>query len=390
MHNFSLNHLAQNIAAFLLILFCIQYIPIESRDGVSYLKLAVSAICVLILFFKLSYISKPFIGFSIYYLLVILVSFRYPETLRWSTLLFLASFLAVYITYYNLVVIKKAFTKDFFIRLLRGLIIAYFVVLIIQHFLILVGIQIFPLFNLVQDLKRGLAGNSLSYEPSSAAIIVSFAFLSLIRMHEIDLGKKLTLKQIWSEERWATIAFLYTIFGLVSGTAMIGLTIIALYFLSSKNYVYAIIFAITIGFLFFTVDYLPLNRVRESLIAFLTLDKAQIMQADGSAAARLIPMVNTLTELDLRTLDGWLGHGVDYGLSKWIFSERVMIGGIADYGFLSFLIMQVIVYKCMIKDVISLESLLWIFLGMMTLANVPINWGAMMIFTTVRHFQTEQ
>lgn len=35
----------RNIAAFLLVLFCIQYIPLESRDGVSYLKLLVSMLC---------------------------------------------------------------------------------------------------------------------------------------------------------------------------------------------------------------------------------------------------------------------------------------------------------------------------------------------------------
>lgn len=40
----------RNIAAFLLVLFCIQYIPLESRDGVSYLKLLVSMLCPLLLY----------------------------------------------------------------------------------------------------------------------------------------------------------------------------------------------------------------------------------------------------------------------------------------------------------------------------------------------------
>ena len=49
----------QNIAAFILILFCIQYIPIESRDGISYLKLGVSLICPFIFIVKSPQISKP-------------------------------------------------------------------------------------------------------------------------------------------------------------------------------------------------------------------------------------------------------------------------------------------------------------------------------------------
>lgn len=111
----------------------------------------------------------------------------------------------------------------------------------------------------------------------------------------------------------------------------------------------------------FNIDYLPLERARNSLMAFITLDKQAVMNADGSAAARIIPVVNTLTKLDLSSWEGWLGHGVDYGLSKWIFSDRVMLGGIADYGFLSFIVMQIAVYTCMIRKFFSLETLLWMF-----------------------------
>ena len=70
-----------------------------------------------------------------------------------------------YIAYYGLTVINEVFTKEFFVRLIRGLIAAYAIFLVLQQCLLLVGIKVFPLFNLVQDLGRGIAGNALSYEP---------------------------------------------------------------------------------------------------------------------------------------------------------------------------------------------------------------------------------
>lgn len=380
---------SRNIAAFILVLFCIQYIPIESRDGVSYLKLGVSLMCPFILLVKSQWISKPLAYFAVYYSLVVLAAVSHPATLRWSTILFMATFWVTYITFYNLVVVEKSFSKDYFVSLIRKLIYAYFIVLILQQCLLLIGIKIFPLINLVQDLKRGIGANSLSYEPSSVAVILSFAYLSLLRMREIDFGHKLTWSEVWENERLATIAFMYTMIGIVSGTAMVALAMIAIYFIPKKNYMLSLFIILIIALIFFNVDFLPLNRARDSFLAFLTLDSAKIMQADGSAAARIIPIANTLTKLDLTTWEGWFGHGVDYGLSKWIFSERVMIGGIADYGFLSFIIMQLVVYSCMIKHFFSLETLLWIFIGLLTLGNVPLNWGAMMMFTVVRYFQTE-
>ena len=60
--------IGRNIAAFLLVLFCVQYIPIESRDGVSYLKLAVSLLCPFILLKYSFKVSKAMVYFFAYYI----------------------------------------------------------------------------------------------------------------------------------------------------------------------------------------------------------------------------------------------------------------------------------------------------------------------------------
>lgn len=379
----------KDVTAFILFMFCIQYIPLESRDSVSYLKLGISLLCPFIFIFKTSYISRCFQIFVIYYALVLYAAISHPDTLRWSTVLFLSTFLITYITFYNLVTINKVFTREFFIKFLRNLLVAYMIVLFMQQCLLIVGIKVFPLLNLVQDLNRGLGANSLTYEPSSIGVLLPFVFLALLRMHEIDYGRKLTIKEIFKEEKWATIGFFYTMIGAVSGTAMVSLAIVLFYFLSSNQRFYTVILIAILVPVFLYVDFLPLNRARDSLMAFLTLDANAVMEADESASARIIPVINTLTKLDLTTWEGWFGHGVDYGLSEWLFSDRVMIGRIADYGFLSFIVMQIAVFTCMIKRFFSLETALWIVVCMMTLANEPLNWGAMMLCTVSRFLQTE-
>lgn len=379
----------RDVTAFILLMFCIQYIPLESRDSVSYLKLGISLLCPLLFILKSPYISRCVQIFVIYYALVIYAAVSHPDTLRWSTVLFLGTFLITYMTFYNLVTINKVFTRKFFIEFVRKLIIAYMIVLLMQQCLLLVGIKAFPLLNLVQDLNRGLGANSLTYEPSSIGVLLPFAFLALLRMHELDYGRTLTIKEIFKEERWASIAFFYTMIGAVSGTAMVSLAIVCLYFLNSKQRIYTILIFLILVPVFLYVDFLPLNRARDSFMAFLTLDSEAVMKADESASARIIPVINTLTKLDLTTWEGWFGHGVDYGMSEWIFSDRIMIGGIADYGFLSFIVMQIAVFTCMIKRLFSLETALWVVIGMMTLANVPLNWGAMMLCTVSRYLQIE-
>ena len=92
--------------------------------------------------------------------------------------------------------------------------------------------------------------------------------------------------------------------GAVSGTAMISLFIVCFYFLSSKQKIYTIAALSILLVLFLNIDYLPLNRARDSIMAFLSLDRQKVMLADGSAAARIIPVINTLTELDLTMWEG--------------------------------------------------------------------------------------
>ena len=75
----------RNFTTFLLLLFCIQYIPIESRAGVSWLKVAVMAICPFIFLLKTAKISKALYLATIYLNIMWIVSLIHYETFRAST-----------------------------------------------------------------------------------------------------------------------------------------------------------------------------------------------------------------------------------------------------------------------------------------------------------------
>ena len=376
-------------ALFLIVVFCVRYIPIDTRAGVSYFKFVVALFCPFVFIAFSPKISKAFLLIVVYALFVLFASMMHPQTLRWSTIVYNLSYWLMFLTFYNLIYERQVFDADFFIRFLKGFIIAYFVLLLIQQVAIVAGVKYLPVINLTQFLDRGIGANSFSGEPSASARVLVVLFLALVRMFELKYERGLFFRDIYREAKWPTIGFLWCMLTMGSGTAFVALGILSLYFVR-RQYAFVMIPLLIIFYSIIPyVDFVPLQRAYNAFNAFLTLDVDVIMRTDGSAAARLMPLVNTITSLDLTDWETWFGHGVDHALSDGLFSSKVMIGGIGDYGLLSFIVMQILVYTCAIRHFFSLETLFWVFIFNMTLGNVPFQWGCLMIFTAVRYFQEQ-
>lgn len=374
------------IACFLLVLFCIQYIPIESRGGASIVKILVSLLCPFFWLYYSPKINKAFILLFCYFTFVCLTAIFHYNTFRISTLLFLLSHIFVFITYYNLLWEEKVFSLDFCLVFIRRFINVYFLVLILQQFFILIGIKYLPIINLVQILNRGVGANSLSYEPSSFAIVMAFLFLSLLRLYECKLGRKITILELFQYDIWVTIGFLWSMLTMGSGTAIIALAILCLYFFR-KNKLFIIIIPLFLFCLIPYLNYEPLLRAYNSINAFITFDRDLIIQTDSSSAYRLVPLVNTITNIDLTDWNTWFGHGIDTIKSDDYFNSNKMIGSINEYGLLSFIIAQIFVFRCCIRKILSIETLMWIGLFNMSVNNVSFYWGALMFFSMNSFFE---
>lgn len=372
----------RNIAGIYLILMSIQYIPIEGW-GVSYVKFAAMCLSPFIWLYSCPVISKALIFGMLFFSLLLLSSLFNIESFRLSTIGYQFTFLCTYITFYTLIVYKKVFSLDDFIRLLKGLIYAYAIVLIIQQILILLGLKHFPLVNYIYFLGRGIGANSLALEPSHAARICGVAYFSLIRLLEVRHGRSLFLNDIKTDLKWVTISFLWCMITMGSGTAFVILGIISLYFLKKQ---YALTIVPLLVCFYFVIPFIEnesLQRAYNVVQAFLTGDQSTITRVDNSASGRINPLLNTIDYLDLSDLRVWIGYGIDTKNTV----EKPFIGCIQDYGLIAFIAMQILVYSCTIKRLISIESLLWIFIFGMAFQNFAYTWAVLMMWTGVKFFQ---
>ena len=108
----------------LVTLFCIRYIPLETRAGVSMIKTGVSFICLFFLIIRPPFVSKALILSITYFITVLTCVSFHNETFRWSTMLYLLSFIIVYIFVYfcfSLLLFRCKVTKYFSrIQILTG------------------------------------------------------------------------------------------------------------------------------------------------------------------------------------------------------------------------------------------------------------------------------
>lgn len=370
---------------FFFILMSIVYIPIEG-EAISMLKVFVLAFSSLFLIigFKL---SKVLTLCTLYWLSCLFFAQLHLHSFRWSTILYLGLFLTGFSAYIN-AVYAGAFTKEYFLRLLKGLIYAYFVALIIQQFYsLLLGGSRMLLLN-----YTGVEGkpNMLSLEVSHAARIIAAFMLCVVRLYELDYGRKLTIKEIYECDKWLLLIFIYIMITMGSGTAIMALVILSLYFMSARNAIIVFIALIISYSLTDYIDYEPLQRAKVTFEASLTGDKRNIGRADGSAAYRVIPLLNTFFHLDLTSSHTWIGKGIDTGYNTDLFLGTKYVGTLADYGLISYALSLSIFFVICVRKVFSIETLFFIFICLTNISNVAFYWAIYISFATVYYFQKNE
>ena len=377
----------RGIATIYLVTMCTQFVVWEGY-GVSDLKVALMALAPLLLLFKVPYMTKATVWCSVYMAVVLFCAYM-QYYVRFSTIGYLGMFLITYIVYYNLLYEKHAFSLLYFIRLLRFLILAFFICLVLQQVSILLGIRDLPIINL--DNQYFLAIDklpSLMIEPSHVARVLGCMYLAYLQCCEIVEREKLSLKRIFEKpHRWITIGFLYTMTTMGSGAAFIVLMVLAMYFVQAKSLWYiAPIFVV----LYFTLPLLniyQLDRAVKTINATMTGDVETVIEADNSAASRVAPILNTLT-MDLTSSEIWFGKGTFEKEELGLIRYDNKIGNIDQYGLLSFIVMQICVFVCAFRFM-SLQTMLWGMVFGFSFGNIAYTWGALMIFTAIRYFQMQ-
>lgn len=372
----------RNIAVITLVIMLTQFVFIEGY-GISPLKLGLMALMPLIFLIKVPYVSKALILGIIYLLTIILSGLLHPESFRFSTIGYLGMFVITFITLYNLVH-TEAFTLYFFIKFLRWMILAYAICLICQQFFVLAGIRFMPIINL--NNQGFLAIDKLpiwNIEPSHTARILGVLMYGYMECISFRNGFKFSFRQLFdTEHKWITFGFLWSMLTMGSGTAFIVLGVLSLYFINWRNaliIVPVLAGLVTIGS---TMGIEQFDRATSVVEAAMTLDTKTVIKTDHSASYRILPILNTINNLDLTKTEQWFGYGIDSGVSNL---SKNMLPGIIDYGLLAYLCGLLLVLSCSIR-IWSIQTILYFIVLGGGIANGAYLWGALMIFMCVRYF----
>lgn len=383
-----MNKFLKNIAVLFLWIMSIQYIPLEG-DGVSYLKFSLMCASPLIWFLSFKTFSKGFILGLIFIVSIIFSSLYNVQAIRFSSLGYKIAFIVMFIMYYDLIYVRHVLRLDTFKKFIKNLIYAYALCLIIQQLFLIIGIREFPIINLMSFLDRNLGANSLALEPSHSARILTAAMLVFFRLEEVtNVENKFILKSLYQNNKKLFLIFFWCMLTMGSGTAIIGLLILSTYFIKRQYLLGLIPVLILLAVIIPQIDYEPIERVKNIIAALETLDINYIKTTDRSAAARIVPFINTINYIDFTETSNWFGNGIDTNLNADYLSEEQFIGGIKDYGLICYLASLFLFFGCCTKKIFSIETFVFVVLLAASINNVAYVWGILLLFTTSNYFNT--
>ena len=373
-------------ATVLIILYGVYYVPIDSFGMNAPIKMALMVSSIIVMFFFSFKASKAVLIGFIYLLYQYIVASYHAESFRWNTYIYSVLLVLTFVSFYNLVFIEKVFKIEHFIRICKWIITLYFIFCVIQQVLIIMGITYMPIVNLMLSLDRGLGCQSLSVEPSHFGRIMLVFYYAYVKCCEYkrDEGPFTLIELFSGEHKWVSIMFLWMMLTMGSGTAYVCIILFSLYFVRWHNWYYIVPFII-IGYITIQASgFEQLDRATSVINATTTLEKENIQEADGSAAARISPIINSLNA-DFSKKETWFGYGIDYGRDHNTFVRQT--GTLFDdYGFIFYLISLLFAFSC----AYNFWSLGCIFMfagiagGMGN--NIQYAWELAMVMTCVRYF----
>lgn len=389
------NYNLRNFTAYVLVIMIIQYIPLETRAGVSPVKVATMALMPIFLLANFR-INKAVIFGSIYWLWIFYTAYvLHPMTFRASTVMYCAMFVITFMTLYTLVYDRHIFTIDWFIRFLKGFIWVFAGFCVVQQFMLMLGIWYFPPFNMCQWLfMEGsyYRVNSISYEPSSFVRSVGVLYYAYLKCNEYRSGKKISIVEAFNcPHRWVTISVLWCLLTVGSGTGFVVLFILSLYFMRGYWFLLTAPMAVAGFFILRNAEIEAFQRMQATAEAMTTLDTNEVKAADTSAAVRVAPVINTISNFTKNIGDEtfWVGRGCDYAVQLKYNPEKQNMGQIDDYGFICLLLSYLVTFTCFVRfrSIATIMVFAGVGGGMM---NIAYGWGLLFIFMVTRYFYTQR
>ena len=263
----------------------------------------------------------------------------------------------------------------------KYLIYAYFIVLLIQQFCVLLGL---PVFNQLNALENPWKLNSLSAEPSHTSRYVGILMYSFLVFQDKIKKYRINFRDSYKENKKIWISFFWIMFTTVSGTAFIVVVLILSRYLTHKN----IVIAVGLLFIVFTIgvssDITALRRATLFLSAVATGNAEAMIGADHSASVRIVPWMLCIQRINPFSLNGWIGEGGG-STAAWLYQympgvrEGFIGGGMAaytlEYGLLVGLLFLYFSLRCCYDKKYKISTIgLWIMCVVLIGVNSQIGW----------------
>ncbi len=379
-----------------LILFSITIYPapfLNKDTGMSYLL-------VIVMFFSAcSIINKQKFfktELTLYVFLIFLWVFPLlsnSSSFRFSTVMFTTLYVVSYIAY------MKSLNRGFFslekyIFFLRAVIIAYFCMLVIQQLCVLFD---FPVLNANNySPHNAWKLNALSAEPSHSARIIGVLMYSHLIMTELVNGKKFTLINYVMKDKLLMLSFLWSSLTMGSGTAFLMLALLILRLFHLKD-IWLMILLIGIGGVVVSnLDMQAFERFTNFATAVMSLNNEKMILADHSASVRVVPFIIAADKLNIFSLSGIIGNGIDFTKSfmsiefpgvKDDFTGGGLLSFALEFGWPLCLIFLYVTFKQMVINTEPLTFVFWFIFIAISGINEPLLWFSLFLLSTNKYFK---
>lgn len=359
----------------------------------NFLLISFMAIVPFLIIFQFSpTIKKDKIIIFIFFIVLFISSLINFNSFRISTLLYTLMFLLTFV-YYLKLIYNTPITIDLYIKIIKFIIGAYFVVLLIQQ------ISVFFNFKFILNFNAGTIKeyklNSLAPEPSHSARFVMVLMYSYIIIKELLIKRKYNLLFDLKSDLFIWIAFLYTMLTMGSSFAIVLLLVFLLKFIEIKKILYLTPFIVFLGLLILNIESHSVERVVHFSKAFFEFDKDLMIQTDLSAAIRVVPFMIYIDSFNLFDITTWIGYGIDYssylisvsmpGFIEGGYAAGLIPGFLFDYGLVSFFMLFLIIRKFCLLKVFSFDSAFLFILIFVSGINTQLFWICIFLFTTNKY-----
>lgn len=388
-----INRIKFSIVTLYIILMSTQFIIIEGfvYSPVKVIAMLFSPIIIFVLGYHRQ-ISKELFYAFLCIAVMTLCAMLSSSIVSWQRIGYRAMFFMMFVCV-SYIIQDDCIELNQFVNLFKIIIISYGITILIQHICYLIGFREIPFFNFYGSVT--MAGvfkpNGLSCEPSHSARILTILYWGYLKLLEIQRGYSIKLSEVFRIDLFTTLLFIFSMLTMGSATALIGIFLIVFYLTYKKLGFWLLIPIILLLLMNVEIDNSLVKRVQAIFNSLFSDDVAHTMiKNEGSGAVRIMPLINTLTNLDLFAGDSWIGQGSMHDMNvdfiDRVFSKTRYVGDVTDFGLFTYIIMLIFVYKCCIRRFFSMQSLLFLCLATFSVGSVYYTWLMLIVFYIVKHY----